>query len=335
MPEGWEGVWKRLSFADACAARQVCRAWSEDAALGQRVAAHHRWWSAVAAAPLGQCSPERSLSAMLSAVAGLAAAASLGEFSAPLALLGEGPMSTVELRRHGATGVFVAVKAYAKKSLVKFGKVEEAVAERDAMRELRQHPLVVKLLSCFQNPDCLFLVLEFCPHGDLVDVVRRAPGQRLPSSEAIVLVRQLIEVLQFVHQRGLVHRDVKLENVLVGGDGSIRLTDFATVHRVGTVCKTPFAGSPQYIAPEIINGGQPTVKVDVFGAGCVAFYLLLSAHAFLRDTDFLTWQAILNDPVPLPISEPVDANEAALRAFIVAATQKDPSERHFFAIKNV
>jgi serine/threonine protein kinase len=102
----------------------------------------------------------------------------------------------------------------------------------------------------------------------------------------------------------------RAENVLVGSDGLIRLTDFATAHPTGTPCAKPFAGSPQYISPEIVRGGQPTPKVDVFGVGCVAFFLWTGKHAFLRDTDFLTWKAVTE----------------------AATTEKNPEKRNFVTL---
>ncbi len=118
--------------------------------------------------------------------------------------------------------------------------------------------------------------------------------------------------------------------MLVGSDGRIRLTDFATAHRIDTHCAKPFAGSPQYIAPEIVRGGQPSPKVDVFGVGCVAFYVWTGRHAFLRDSDFLTWKAVLEEDVGLPAAE--GAEEECYRDFVATAMEKDPEKRRFLSL---
>jgi serine/threonine protein kinase len=110
----------------------------------------------------------------------------------------------------------------------------------------------------------------------------------------------------------------------------VRLTDFATAHRMDTPCAKPFAGSPQYIAPEIVRGGQPTPKVDVFGIGCVVCYLWTGKHVFLRDSDFLTWKAILEEEPVLPAAEGVQ--EECLRNFVATAIDKNPDQRRFIPL---
>jgi serine/threonine protein kinase len=118
--------------------------------------------------------------------------------------------------------------------------------------------------------------------------------------------------------------------VLVGSDGFIRLTDFATAHQIGTPCAKPFTGSPQYIAPEIVKGGQPTPKVDLFGVGCVAFFLWTGKHAFFRGSDFLTWKAITEEEIVLPLAAGVE--EERYREFVAAATEKNPEKRRFVTL---
>ncbi len=118
----------------------------------------------------------------------------------------------------------------------------------------------------------------------------------------------------------------KCENVLIGSDGRVRLSDFATCWFSDSAasCKHPFVGSAQYMAPEIVAGSrQPTPQVDVFGIGCVAFFLAFGQHAFLRDTDYLTMKAVLADPVVFPFA----LDDAKYVRLMERALEKDPAQR--------
>lgn len=126
-------------------------------------------------------------------------------------VLGNGPMSTVELARHVATGCFVALKSYSKHIVAKNDKVQEVMAEKRALEALDYHPLVLRLFATFQTDKLLFFVLELCPGGDLVDVVRRHPDGRLPvESGCWPILKQLVDVLSYIHAKGIMHRDVRL-----------------------------------------------------------------------------------------------------------------------------
>ncbi len=322
-----------FEFGDACALRLCCRELSRHSRLCASVARHHLLFPALVAQPKTGTRIVGDGYELLQAVVALRSqfedATSLTAFSAAEESLGEGPLSEVSLHRHRASQVYVAIKSYSKESLVKFKKVEEAMQEREAMRALR-HPLIVRLFATFQSTQNLHFALELCPFGDLVDVVRRRPEKRLPLRECETIVRQLVQVLQYVHSQGFWHRDVKCENILMGSDGLIRLTDFATAHKAGQECKVPFVGSPQYMAPEIIRGGAPSEKIDIFGAGCVAYFIWTGEHAFLCETDFLTWKCILEEPIQLP--HVIGEGDEHYRAFVEVAVDKDAEKRHFSVI---
>lgn len=91
---------------------------------------------------------------------------------------------------------------------MKFKKVEDATRERDLMRSVQQR-LFLQLFAAFQSQDSLHFVLEFCPYGDLVDWVRRDPNQRRSLGECVVVMRQLVEAVRFLHRKNYCHRDVK------------------------------------------------------------------------------------------------------------------------------
>lgn len=240
--------------------------------------------------------------------------------------LGDGPMSTVELCRHKASQCFVALKSYSKAALVRHEKVDEAFSEKKALMQLDGHPLVLVLLATFQTEALLYFVLEFCPGGDLVDAMRREPGGRFSIARCWQTMKELFEVMDFIHAKGIAHRDIKAENILLGSDGRIRLSDFATaifLTENASKKRRAFVGSAQYVAPEIIADGEPTVAVDIWGCGCVAYYIAFGRHAFLRDTDYLTWTAALKEPLTFPEA----LNDLRYVALLEECLRKDPAER--------
>lgn len=288
----------------ACSLRLTCSSLANSDFLCELVARRHALLPAYLACPGGSRSvPKNGWRAVLANLAKLSSdltcPVSLSSFRGPDRPLGDGPMSTVELYQHKSSGCWVALKSYSKASLVKHKKVDEAMMERSCLVELR-HPLIVRLMSTFQTPDSLYFVLEYCPHGDLVDVARSYPQCKIPVATCNHLALQLFQIIAYIHSKQIIHRDIKAENILLASDLSIRLIDFATSHRLNTPCNTLFVGSPQYVAPEIISGKFPTPKIDLFGAGCVLYFIWLGKHAFLRDTDFLTWKCILEEDFPPP-----------------------------------
>ena len=301
--------------------------------LAEILISAHPLLPAYLASPEGPCtvSDEKEWLSVLCGVLSMrdsfaAASISLSAFCSPLRILGDGPMSTIDLYQHRASSRYVAIKCYAKESLIKYKKAHEAMAEKTAMLLLQEHTNVIKLFATFQSSDSLFFVLELCPFGDLIDVVRREPEKRLPLSQCRIILEQLVNVINYCHSKGLCHRDVKCENILIASDGSIRLSDFGTAHMMGSICEHPFVGSPQYIAPEVVNGAQPTEKVDYFGVGCVAFFIWTGSDAFLRGSDYLTWKAILEDSPSLE-NVPEVEGDAWIREFVTHTLEKNPDDR--------
>ena len=116
------------------------------------------------------------------------------------------------------------------------------------------------------------------------------------------------------------------ENMLMGSDGRLRLTDFSTAMQRGAPCADKFVGSAQYLSPEVLEGREPTEKVDYFGVGCVAYYLWQGRDLFLRDTDYLTWKAVLEE-VPTLDDVPEVPGDAWMRRLVLQSTRRDPAER--------
>ena len=121
---------------------------------------------------------------------------------------------------------------------------------------------------------------------------------------------------------------MKPKNIILDPDFNPRIRDYGLLN----IKDAHFRLSPpgdlkdvEYIAPEIIKGGVPSTQIDLFGLGCVAFYIWQGSHAFLRDTDFLTWKAILEEPTPTIAVH--TQQEAKYLSLVQACLEKDPEKR--------
>src|SRR4051794_12020029 len=181
------------------------------------------------------------------------------------------------------------------------------------------HPNVVPVFGAGEDGERLFLTMRFVVGDDLGTMVRRdgplAPGR------AALIVGQVAAGLEAAHERGLVHRDVKPANVLVGPEEHAYLTDFGLAKHVASpgVTRTGvLVGTPDYMAPEQIRGEPTGPWTDVYALGCVLFFALTGRVVFaLGSTEAKLW-AHLSEPPP---------SAPAFDAVVRAALAKDPAQR--------
>jgi serine/threonine-protein kinase len=189
--------------------------------------------------------------------------------------IAQGAIGTVWRALDTATGQRVAVKQLRPEAAAQPELVDAFLAEARILGELN-HPSVIKALDLVQADNQYALVLDLVNGVDLRRRLR-ADGP-LPPSVAADVVAQVADALAYVHQRGVVHGDIKPGNILVPVDGSpVRLADFGIARRV------PWAGpdadrathaTPEYVAPEVVAGEPPLPAVDVYALGIVLYELL-------------------------------------------------------------
>jgi len=166
---------------------------------------------------------------------------------------------------------------FACKALPKNGG-DTAHREVEIMQHLSGHPGVVTLRAVFEDTDAFYLVMELCHGGRLLDEVAREG--KLSERRAANVIKELMAVLKYCHEMGVVHRDVKPENVLLTKSGRLKLADFGLAVRVADGQQlTGVAGSPAYLAPEVLLGNY-SQKVDVWAAGVLLHVLLMGTLPF-------------------------------------------------------
>eukprot|EP01022_Parablepharisma_sp_SALTPOND_P008062 TRINITY_DN135136_c0_g1_i1.p1 TRINITY_DN135136_c0_g1~~TRINITY_DN135136_c0_g1_i1.p1 ORF type:complete len:1066 (-),score=121.39 TRINITY_DN135136_c0_g1_i1:164-3244(-) len=194
-------------------------------------------------------------------------------------LLGKGAFGKVNLGMHKLTGKLVALKAVKKEFLGDSVSKKKVMQEFSILKQIR-HPHIIRLYETFESDKNIIFVIELCSGGDLLTYVRKR--RRLKEHVARFVFRQILEGLSYCHNKGILHRDIKLDNVLLNGSGEIKICDFGVSKLIKKHERlTEQCGTPAYIAPEILKGkGYEGFGVDVWSAGVVLYAILHGSVPF-------------------------------------------------------
>ncbi|XP_057703865.1 serine/threonine-protein kinase MARK1 isoform X3 [Corythoichthys intestinalis] len=195
-----------------------------------------------------------------------------------LKTIGKGNFAKVKLARHVLTGREVAVKIIDKTQL-------NPTSLQKLFREVRimkllNHPNIVKLFEVIETEKTLYLVMEYASGGEVFDYL--VAHGRMKEKEARAKFRQIVSAVQYCHQRRIVHRDLKAENLLLDADMNIKIADFGFSNEftVGSKLDT-FCGSPPYAAPELFQGKKyDGPEVDVWSLGVILYTLVSGSLPF-------------------------------------------------------
>jgi YVTN family beta-propeller protein len=190
------------------------------------------------------------------------------------------------------------------------------------------HPNVIPIYYTGEYEGALYIAMRYVEGSDLRTLVRAAG--RLEPERAANIVAQVGRALDAAHERGIVHRDVKPANVLLGASDHAYLTDFGLTKRLssasGQTRPGGWVGTLGFVAPEQIRGERVDARVDVYALGCVLFHTLAGGPPYQRDSDEATlWAHLHDDPPSLRASAPEASPE--MQAVIDRALAKDPDDR--------
>lgn len=173
-----------------------------------------------------------------------------------------------------------------------------------------------------------FLVMELIEGGTLRELLReRGP---MPPHAAAAVLRPVLSGLAVAHRAGLVHRDVKPENVLISDDGEVKLVDFGLVRALaeaGITSTSVILGTAAYLSPEQVSSGQTGPRSDVYAVGILAYELLTGATPFTGDNPLTVAYARMDQDVPPP-SSAISGVPPQFDEFIGRATSRDPDQRY-------
>ncbi|EIN07692.1 kinase-like protein [Punctularia strigosozonata HHB-11173 SS5] len=236
--------------------------------------------------------------------------------------LGTGTFGRVLLVRHrgGVPGAqnYFALKVLRKTEIVRLRQVDHVKNERYILSRVR-HPFVVDLYATFQDSLNIYMLLSYVPGGELFTHLRRA--QRFTPDVARFYLATIALALKYLHSFNVVYRDLKPENLLLDARGYVRLTDFGFAKivddRTWTLC-----GTPEYLAPEIIQSDGHGKAADWWAAGVLAYEMMVGYPPFFDETAYGIYDKILRGRVHFPREM-----DPLTREFVRALLEPDKSKR--------
>ncbi|VTJ66303.1 Hypothetical predicted protein [Marmota monax] len=235
--------------------------------------------------------------------------------------IGEGGFATVKLARHRLTGTEVSVKALAK---VLWNL--PFLSEPDLMAGL-DHPNVIQLFQVIETINYVYVVMEYAGRGNLRKLIAEPGG--MPEEEARRLFRQTARAVQYCHIKGIVHLDLKPENMALDDSGNVKLIDFGLSDRFTAGQKlNRFWGTLLYFAPEIVLGeayeGPPA---DVWSLGVILYFMLTGRRPFMASTAQQVKKLILEGTYDTPLNVSEGAQSLIREILTVDPTQRPTLEQ--------
>ncbi|WP_312880603.1 Stk1 family PASTA domain-containing Ser/Thr kinase [Actinokineospora xionganensis] len=200
--------------------------------------------------------------------------------------------------------------------------------EREARSAAKiHHPNVVAVHDQGLDGEHVYLVMELVSGGTLRDLL--AQRGTLPAPLAVAIMEPVLAALGAAHDAGLIHRDVKPENVLIGAGGVVKVADFGLVRAVaspGTTKSSVILGTVSYLSPEQVEAGTATARGDVYSAGIVFYEMLTGSTPYNGDNALSVAYRHVNEDMPAPGSS-TPGIPALLDDLVVRATRRDPESR--------
>ncbi|MBX3469589.1 MAG: protein kinase [Planctomycetes bacterium] len=243
--------------------------------------------------------------------------------------LGRGAMGVVYEAIQERLGRRVALKVLPQAHALQGVARERFVREAQATASLK-HPGIVPIYDVGEERGVHFFAMELLEGRSLKGIVDQEKA--LAPERAARIIKDAAEALDFAHERGVIHRDVKPDNIFVRQDGTVVVTDFGLALRVHDAALTregTIVGTPLYMAPEQARGDAPVDRrADVYGLGITLYELLAGQVPFedARDTGALLEMVTHDDPQPLGRVKP--GLPAPLTAVVEVAMEKDPARRY-------
>jgi classical protein kinase C len=247
-----------------------------------------------------------------------------------LRIIGKGGFGKILLTERKGTEELYAVKTYKK---IKDGvdlddAIEFAMAEKNVLSFSSKSHFLVELYACFQTNDRLYFIMEYVSGGDLA--FQLSQSGKFKEQVATFYAAEIAIALFFLHSKGVIYRDLKLDNVLLDQDGHIKVADFGICKLgiLGDKKTDTFCGTRHFLAPEIILHKPYDKLVDWWAYGVILFQMLTGILPFRGESRSELFSAIVGQSVSFPIFMSKDAKDAC-EGFLT----KDPNKRLGFGPK--
>jgi len=238
-----------------------------------------------------------------------------------ITVIGKGSFGKVMQVRKRDTGRIYALKTIRKQHIVNRNEITHTLAERLVLAQVNS-PFIVPLKFSFQSEQKLYLVLAFVNGGELFHHLQRE--QRFNEERARFYSAELLLALEHLHELDVVYRDLKPENILLDYTGHIALCDFGLckLNMKGNEKTNTFCGTPEYLAPEILNGQGYNKTIDWWTLGVLLYEMLAGLPPFYDEVTDKMYEKILNDPL---LFGPEFCAEA--RSILTGLLNRDPNRR--------
>ncbi|GBE85072.1 predicted protein [Sparassis crispa] len=231
--------------------------------------------------------------------------------------LGKGAFGQVYRALNWATGETVAIKEIQLSNIPR-SEIGQIMSEIDLLKNLN-HPNIVKYKGFEKTQQYLYIILEFCENGSLHNICKKFG--KFPETLVGVYISQVLEGLVYLHDQGVIHRDIKGANILTNKDGCVKLADFgvASSTATGAVRDDAVVGSPYWMAPEVIEQSGATTASDIWSVGCTVIELLEGKppYHFLDPMPAL-FRIVQDDSPPIP-----EGASPIVKDFLYHCFQKD------------
>lgn len=241
--------------------------------------------------------------------------------------IGHGGMADVYLALDLILDRQVAVKILKDDSAADKVALERFAREAQASTQL-SHPNIVDIYDVGDDGNCHYIVMEYVKGHTLKQLIKkRGP---LPTRETIWIMKQLASALMEAHKNGLIHRDIKSQNILIKDDGMVKLADFGIAllnNSIQLTSKDSVLGSVHYLAPELVKGEKSSMKSDIYSLGIVMYELLRGDVPFKGDTPAQIALKHLKEDLP-NVREFNPSIPQSVANILTKACAKDPKERY-------
>eukprot|EP01012_Entosiphon_sulcatum_P019422 TRINITY_DN242_c0_g1_i2.p1 TRINITY_DN242_c0_g1~~TRINITY_DN242_c0_g1_i2.p1 ORF type:complete len:325 (+),score=56.26 TRINITY_DN242_c0_g1_i2:35-1009(+) len=224
-----------------------------------------------------------------------------------------GPYACTRTLGKGATGIVkpeveVAIKCVDRAFMISNADERKRIEREVRILSVLEHPYLMKLHEVIEAKDMRYIVLEYLPGGELYDYMLKQGG-KLPIDQVFRFFFELVIAISFMHRNSIVHRDIKMENLILDATGNIKVADF------GMACSVPpgvlleeSVGSPHYACPEIVKGVKYNgFQADIWSMGVVLFVLLTGTLPFVADSRELMFDKIKRADFRIPTEVPDSA----------------------------
>jgi serine/threonine protein kinase len=233
--------------------------------------------------------------------------------------LGKGASGSVYRALNWSTGETVAIKQIGLANLQR-NELNAIMQEIDLLKNL-EHPNIVKYHNYVKSADSLYIILEYCENGSLHSICKNFG--KFPENLVSLYTAQVLQGLLFLHEQGVIHRDIKGANILTTKEGLVKLADFGVATKQQNLSDGSVVGTPYWMAPEVIELSGASTASDIWSLGCTVIELIDGKPPYHKLAPMPALFRIVNDDHP-PLPE---GCSPLVRSFFKECFQKDPNLR--------